>query len=97
MLLVFSTYPANRNGKISYTGGFWHGWQNGDPVPMLRSGKFRATLKHPQANRFTLHALALDGTRREEIPLRSENGTILFDIDTEKQPEISVCFELTAE
>lgn len=97
MLLVFSTYPANRNGKISYTGGFWHGWQNGDPVPMLRSGKFRATLKHPQADRFKLHALALDGTRREEIPLRSENGTILFDIDTEKQPEISVCFELTAE
>lgn len=97
MLLIFTTAPANRNGKISYTGTFWHGWRNGDPEPMLRTGRFQALLKHPDAAAFRLHALALDGSRREQIPLQAGNGTLRILIDTAKQPEASVCFELTAE
>ncbi len=97
MILVFSTSVANCNGKISYTGGFWHGWRNGDPIPMLRTGKFNATLKNPYAGKFKLYALAMDGSRLEEIPLKTENGLLNISVNTAAQKESSVCFELIAE
>ena len=94
MLLIFTTSAANRNGKISYDGAFLHGWNNGEPIPMLRTGKFHASLKQKRPAEYKLYALALDGTRREEIPLEKENGNLKITVDTDKLKEASVYFEL---
>lgn len=94
---TFTTATANKNGTVSYRGAFLHGWQNGDPVPMLRTGKFNASLKHSDTAGFKLYALALDGTRREEIPLKSENGRLKINVNTDKLKEASVYFELIQE
>ncbi len=96
MILVFSTAPANYKAKISYTGSFWHGYVNDEPIPMVRTGKFSASLKNPAASSFKLYALALDGTRREEIPLKVENGVVKIAVNTGNQKEASVFFELVA-
>lgn len=97
MLLIFTTATANKNGTVSYRGAFLHGWSNGDPVPMLRTGKFNASLKHSDTAGFKLYALALDGTRREEIPLKSENGRLKINVNTDKLKKASVYFELIQE
>lgn len=64
---------------------------------MLRTGKFNASLKHSDTAGFKLYALALDGTRREEIPLKSENGRLKINVNTDKLKKASVYFELIQE
>ena len=97
MLLIFTTETENKNGTVSYRWAFLHGWQNGYPVPMLSTGKCTASLKHSETAGFKLYALAPDGTRREEIPLKSENGRLKINVNTDKLKKASVYFELIQE
>lgn len=64
---------------------------------MLRTDKFKVKLKRSDTSGFKLYTLALDGTRHKEIPLKSENGRLKNNVNTDKLKEASVYFELIQE
>ncbi|MFA6103989.1 MAG: hypothetical protein WC721_17505 [Victivallaceae bacterium] len=51
---------------------------------LMRTGKLNATLKSSAPDGMKLFALGMDGTRKENLPLKIENGLLKIEIDTAK-------------
>lgn len=70
----------------------------GKPPHLLRTGRFRGSLRNANAGSLKLYALGLNGARLAELPLKRRADVVQFDIDTAKIPfGPSIYFELVAE
>ncbi len=53
----------------------------GLPV-LMETGKFSIELKNSGAERMKIYALGMDGTRKETVPFKAENGILKIELDT---------------
>jgi hypothetical protein len=63
-------------------------------VALMRTGKLEATLKMANGAGMALYALGLDGSRREQIPVRFADGMVQIDLDTSQLKKTTPFFEL---
>ena len=80
MLLVFSTDALNSNMELSADRKVLH--KAGTLPVLLETG--RLTVELPREVALKCFALGIDGSRREELPLRREGGRSRFSVDTAK-------------
>ena len=94
ILLIISTNVLNSG--MSFENADQQTRINPGTVPLLlETGTFSLALKQENASRMKLYALALDGSRIDEIPVRKIEGGIEFTIDTAKiRNGPSIYFEL---
>lgn len=97
VVLVYSTYAVNTDMELSADRVTL---VNLGKAPVLvQSGALTTTLKNANADSMKLYALALDGSRQEELPLkRDTNGALKIDLNTSALKHgPSVFFELVSE
>ncbi len=78
LLLVFATDALNTGMELSADRATLH--KVGTLPILLETGKLELTLNHPGP--LKCFALAIDGERREELPVRREGKRLRLDIDT---------------
>lgn len=83
IVLIYSTVVANDGMELSWDRrvGRKSGSSN---VMLMRTGKLQLTLKNSNVPKMALYALALDGSRREKLPLKYSNGVLEIKLDTAK-------------
>ena len=91
LLLIYSTATANSGMILSEDGATMV--NPGVQPTLLRSGKLSFTLENIHAAEFTLYALAMDGSRVQELPFSIRNGKCEVVIDTAELRGGTVFFE----
>lgn len=95
IVLVYATNALN-TGMVFLSEDMRICKEIGKTPVLVETGSFEFSLSNRNAERMKLYALATDGTRRFEIPLRKENGTVGAKIDTASfRDGPSLYFELT--
>lgn len=94
ILLIISTNALNSG--MSFENADQQSRINPGTLPLLlETGTFSLSLKNKNSSRMKLYALALDGSRIDEIPVRKIKDGIEFTIDTAKiRNGPSIYFEL---
>ena len=96
MLLVFSTDALN-NG-MRFKDERRRVLEKLGTLPVLwRTGKLSLSIRNAAAGSPKLYALALNGERREELPVRVDGGRIQVTVDTAKLKAPTPFFELVLE
>ena len=97
MVLVYATNALN-TGMVFLSPDMRTLKELGTPPVLVETGSFEFELKNRNAEKLRLYALATDGSRRFEIPLRKERTSVRAKIDTASfQDGPSLYFELVAE
>ena len=95
MVMVFATNLLN-SGMVFEDASFRTRLNNGTTPLLLETGTFRAVLKNSNARDLKLFALATNGQRIAELPLKKTDGTVEINVDTAKIPNgPAIYFELT--
>ena len=95
MVMVFATNLLN-SGMVFEDASFRTRLNNGTTPLLLETGTFRAVLKNSNARDLKLFALATNGQRIAELPLKKTDGTVEINVDTAKIPNgLAIYFELT--
>ena len=95
MVLVFATNLLN-TGMVFEDSSFRTRLNNGQTPLLLETGTFHAVLKNRNARKLRLFALAANGQRIAELPLKKTDGTVEILVDTAKIPNgPAIYFELT--
>lgn len=96
LLLVYATDAVNTGLETSADGVVLH--QMGVLPVLIETGAMRAVLRNTNAAGLRCYALALDGTRREVVPLQATDGELRITLDTARLPGgPTVFFELASE
>jgi len=82
IVLVYATDAVNSGMELSEDRSI--AFKAGSLPILLRSGKLEASIKTDSPSGFKLYALSMDGSRKEELPLPSENGELKIEIETSK-------------
>lgn len=70
----------------------------GTPPILMKNGILKAKLKLDPAKKFAVYPLALNGLRREKLPLQFKDGILKIEIDNSKLPNgATSMFEIVAE
>ena len=97
MVLVYATNALN-TGMVFLSPDMRTLKELGTTPVLVETGSFEFELKNRNAEKLRLYALATDGSRRFEIPLRKERTSVRAKIDTASfQDGPSLYFELVAE
>ncbi len=91
-VLVVSTQNVNTGMVLSADRVTLH--EKGRQPALMRTGVFRLSLRHPEAAALQLWSLGLDGSRRERIPVKAEDGRLRIELDTTKLRDATPFFEI---
>ena len=96
LMLAFVTLEANR--RMLATPDFKDAKTLGTPPILMKNGILKAELKLDPAKKFAVYPLALNGLRREKLPLQFKDGILKIEIDNSKLPNgATSMFEIVAE
>ncbi len=80
MVLLYTTEAANTGMVV--TPDRTKMFNDGELPVLMKVGRLNATLQNAHAKNMALYALALNGERREQLPLDWEEGQIKIHLDT---------------
>jgi hypothetical protein len=80
MILIYSTEMIPEGMELSPNRNIV--LTKGNQTPLLLTGTLSASLALPAGRDYELHALSVNGVRREEIPMSYKDGRWLINIDT---------------
>ena len=84
IMLLFVTRESNTGMKLTSDGVMSRG---GGKLPVLmRKAKMSASLSLSPGARYEVYPLALNGERREKLPVKFKNGAVKISIDNSKLP-----------
>lgn len=82
MVLIYSTESANSGMILSHDRKKMI--ERGSLPVLSRTGTLELKFKNGNAEDLKLYVLGLDGSRREELPMKAQNGVLNITIDTSK-------------
>jgi len=82
MVLIFNTRVVNSNTKVSSDERIRY--NKGDNPLLMETGTVELSLKNANKENLKLYALTINGTRKEQIPVKIDNGKLLVQINTAK-------------
>ncbi|MBR0460215.1 MAG: hypothetical protein IJJ26_13345 [Victivallales bacterium] len=85
VVLVINTFSCAPGLKLSTDRTAFYERGSGASV-LMQTVVCKGTLQNTNAKRLRLYPLALDGTRRDPLPITTDNNLLRFDINTAKLP-----------